>query len=83
MPARERLPEEDADRPDVCGRARLLAAEPFGRDVGERPGHVAGRGQRLLAVHSGEPEVEQANRDLVALGKQHVGGLHVAVDDPV
>ena len=34
--ARERLPEQDPDAPDVARRAGLLAAQPLGRDVRER-----------------------------------------------
>ena len=82
MLAGERLPEQDADSPDVARRAGLLAAQPLGRDVRERARHVADRRQRLGLVELREPEVEQAHRDAVALGQQHVRGLHVAVDDP-
>ena len=40
-----------------------FAVEPLGRDVGERPGHVADRGQRVELRHLREPEVEQAHVD--------------------
>ena len=83
MPAGERLPEHRPDRPDVGGRpAGLAVHEPLGRHVGERPGHVAGRGQRLLLGQLREAEVEQPRRDALAFGEQDVRRLHVAVDDP-
>ena len=80
MSSRKRLPEHDADRPDVGGLGRDAAGKSFRRDVGERSGDVSGGGQGLFPVHPREPEVEQADRDLVALGEQDVRGLHVAVD---
>ena len=79
--ARERLPQQDADPPDVARGTCLLSAQPFGRDVRERARNVADGGQRLGLVELCEPEVEQAHRDAVSLGQQHVRGLHVAVDD--
>src|SRR5438105_1932431 len=45
--AGERLPEHDAHRPDVRGLGRVLTREPLRRDVRERSGHIALRGQRL------------------------------------
>ena len=81
MLAGERLPEQDPDAPDVAGSARLLAAQPLGRDVGERAGHVADRGQRLRLVELGQAEVEQAHRDAVVLGEQDVRRLDVPMDD--
>jgi hypothetical protein len=39
------------------------------------------RGQGLGPVQLCEPEVEQANRHLVALGEQDVRGLDITVDD--
>ena len=82
MPAGQRLPEHDADRPDVGSRFARLAVQPLGRHVGQRPRHVAGRGELLLVRELRETEVEQADRDLLALRDQDVRGLHVAVDDP-
>ena len=68
MPARERLPEHRPDRPDVGRRpARLAVHQPLGRHVGERPGHVAGGGQRLLLGELREPEVEQPRGQLLRL----------------
>ncbi len=81
MPAGESLPEDDADGPDVGGGGRLVAVEALGRDVGERPGHVSDRRQRVELGHLCEPEVEQADVDLVRFAEQDVRRLHVAVDD--
>ena len=59
MPPGERLPEHHADRPDVGRAGGVVAREALGRDVRERPGHVALRGERLGLGHAGEPEVEE------------------------
>ena len=56
--------------------------EPLGRHVGERPGDIAGGGQRLLFGELREPEVQQPRRDALAFGEQDVRRLHVPVDDP-
>ena len=74
--------EQDADGPDVGRRARLVAGEALRRDVGERAGNVADRGQRLRLREQGETEVEQSHRDRVALREQDVRRLDVAVHDP-
>ena len=81
MPPGERLPEEHADGPDVCGRRRRGATEAFRRDVRERPRDVAHGRQRLGLRQTREPEVEQAHGHTIAVGEQHVRRLHVAVDD--
>ena len=81
MLAGERLPQQDADSPDVARGTGLLSAQPFGRDVRQRARNVADGGQRLGLVELREPKVEQAHRDAVALGQQHVRRLHVPVDD--
>ena len=59
-----------------------MAVEALGRDVGERPRDVSDRGQRVELLHLREPEVEEADVDLVGLAEEDVRGLHVAVDDP-
>jgi hypothetical protein len=82
MLGRERLPEQDSDPPHIARRAGFLSAQPLRRDVRQRPGHVADRGQRLRLVELREPEVQQAHRDAVRLCKEDVGRLHIAVDDP-
>ena len=83
MPAGKRLPEEDADRPDVGRTGCLLAGEPLGGDVRERPGHVADGGERVGVLELGQPEVEELDGDLVPVLQHDVGGLDVAVDDPL
>ena len=82
MHAGERLPEQDADRPHVPGRAGDPAGEPLGRDVCERPGHVPHGGEGLGVLRLGQAEVEQPDRDPVPVGEEDVRRLDVAVDDP-
>ncbi len=83
MAGGERLPEQDADGPDV-GRGRGgLPVEALGRDVRQRPGHVALRGQRLRLLELRQAEVGQPRVDALPVLEQDVRGLHVAVDDPV
>ena len=81
MSSRECLPEQDADSPDVAFRRRLVAGKPLRSDVREGSGHVADRRQRVGAVELGEPEVQQADGDLVPLLEQEIGGLDVSMDD--
>ena len=81
VPAGQRLPEEDADRPDICRTVRLSAGEALGGDVGEGAGDVAGGRQRLGLLELGEPEVEQAHGELVAVLDHDVSGLHVPVEN--
>ena len=81
MPSGERLPEQDADGPDVACRSCVLAPQPLGRDVGERPRNVADGGERVRAVELREPEVEELDRDRVGVLEQDVRRLDVAVDD--
>ena len=82
MPARECFPEHHAHRPDVGGLCRLLPGEALGRDVGERPRHVALRREGLRLLDLGEPEVEHTDRDVSSLREQHIRRLDVPVDDP-
>ena len=77
----ERLPEQHADRPDVALRSRLLPSETFRSDIGERPGYVSDRRERVGTVELCETEVEEPYRDLVAVLEQDVGWLDVAMDD--
>ena len=81
MPAGQRLPEEDADRPDVGRSVRLSPGEALGCDVGERAGHVAGGGERLGLLELREAEVEEAHRKLFAVLDHDVSGLHVPVEN--
>ena len=79
--AGERLPEDDADGPDVGRTCRFVARQPLGGDVGERPGDIAGRRQRVGVVEQRQPEVEQPYRHLAALDEQQVRRLDVPVHD--
>ena len=82
MLVRERLPEDDADSPDVALGGRLFAGEPLRGDVRERSGHVSDCGQRVRTVELREPEVEKPDGELVlAVLDEDVRRLHVAVDD--
>ena len=49
-----------------------LAVQALGRDVRQRPGHIADGSQRLGVRELGEPEVEEAHRDLVPVDDEHV-----------
>ena len=68
------------DHTSLCGR-RVGTGEALWCDVGECARHVADRGQRVGAVELGEAEVEEPDRELVAVLDENVGGFHVAVDD--
>ena len=87
MLAGERLPEQDADRPDVCGRGRRQALQALGRDVGERSRDVA-RAQSACRTRPSAPArsrgVARRRRPVrvQVLRQQDVRRLHVAVDDP-
>ena len=81
MLARERLEQDDADRPDVRGGCRDEPLQALGGDVGERARDVAERRQRVELRHLGQAEVEQPHVDLVRLGEQDVRRLDVPVDD--
>ncbi len=83
MEAGERLPEKDADSPDVRGRSGTLSSEPLRRDVGERSRNVADSGQCLLFAHEGKAEVEELHRHAAAVAQEHVRRLDVPVDDSV
>src|SRR5207244_776983 len=78
----EGLPEQDADRPDVRRGPRRPAAQPLRRDVRQRARNVTGGGERLLLRDEREPEVEQTDGYVRAVGEQDVRRLDVAVDDP-
>ena len=78
----ERLPEHDADGPDVTGGGRVASTEALGCDVREGAGHVADGGQRVGLVELGQAEVEEPDRDRRRLLDEDVRGLHVPMDDP-
>ena len=75
----EHLVEDDAERPDVGAGVDVLAAELFGRHVGDGADGAAGAGQAGLAGDLGQAEVGDAGRPV--LGDEDVGRLDVAVDD--
>ena len=81
MPLAQRLPQEHSDRPDVALRRRLASVETLRRDVRERSRDVADGRERVRAVELGEAEVEEADREVVAILDEDVRGLDVAVDD--
>ena len=81
MPLAQRLPEEHPDRPDVALWRRLASVETLRRDVRERSRDVADGGEGVRAVELGETEVEEADREVVAILDEDVRGLDVAVDD--
>ena len=78
---RQRLPQQHADRPHVALRGRVAAVEALGGDVGERARHVADGREGVCAVELREAEVEQADREFVAILDEDVRGLDVAMDD--
>src|SRR6185436_14065830 len=72
----ERLPEQHPDRPDVALRRGFAAVEALGGDVCERPRHVSDCGERVGAVELREPEVEEADGELITILDEDVRGLH-------
>ncbi len=81
MPLAQRLPQEHPDRPDVALWSRLASVETLRRDVRERSRDVADGREGVRAVELGETEVEEADREVVAILDEDVRGLDVAVDD--
>ena len=81
MPPGERLPEHHADGPDVGRAGGVVAREALGRDVRERAGDVALRGERLGFGHAREAEVENPDGYAPAVGEQDIRGLDVPVQD--
>jgi hypothetical protein len=80
--AGEQLEEDDAQGPDVRGRAEQVVAAGglLGRQVGGGAHDLAGAGQARPAVEElGQAEV--GDERLAVLVQQHVGGLAVAVQD--
>ena len=83
METGERLPDDDADRPDVSRAGRLHPVESLGCDVCQGPGHVAGGGQPVELVEAGESEVKEPGRGLGSLLEHDVRRLDVPVRDPL
>ena len=84
--ARPGLVEREGERVDVAGRAEAGALGLLGRHVGERPDHVAGVGERVVAHDVRHAEVGQLREARPGRGlgdHHHVLRLDVAVDDPV
>ncbi|CAB4925629.1 unannotated protein [freshwater metagenome] len=76
--------QRGAQRPDVAGRAGLLAAGHLGGQEGRGAGDHAGLGQPDVAGGVRDAEVGDLDQALepVALTHEHVAGLHVPVHDP-
>ena len=87
QPAGEELVEHDAERVDVGGRRRLLAAGLLRRQVGGRADDRADLGDPGLLAGPRDAEVGDLHRHVAAPGgpadDHQVPGLDVAVDDPV
>ncbi len=75
----QRLEEQQPQRVDVDRRAERRAEDLLGGEVGDGADRVAGAAVRVgLPVAQGHPQVAQAG--VPAAVEQHVGRLHVAVD---
>ena len=85
-PAGEELVEDDAERVDVGGGRRLLAAYLLGREIGGGTDDRSHLGDPRLFDRAGDPEVGQFHRHLAgaerAADDHQVARLDVAVDDP-
>ena len=77
--AGQHLEEQDAERVEIGRRRRGLTPGLLGRDVGGRPHHGPGVGERRLPAGPGDAEVGHLHR---AVGTDDdVAGLDVPVDD--
>ncbi len=77
-PAGHRVVRGRAQRPHVAGAGGQPPGGDLGCDVGGRPGHQAGGGERGIRLGPGDPEVGQLHVSVG--GDQDVGGFDVAVD---
>ena len=77
-PLGEQSVEEDAQRIEIGGRGDHPPLEHLRRHVGRGPRHAPLAVRRGAAQWAGDAEVEQ----LGLTAGQHVGWLHVAMDDP-
>ena len=75
----EQLVGDGRQRVAVAGGGRRVPQRLLGRDVGRRPEHLAGLGDRCLAGHGRDPEV--AHGEAAAIVEQQVRGLDVAMHD--
>ena len=82
VPSGERLPEQDAGRPDVRLGPGRLAGEALRARCTRASRERRLRGQRLLLAHQRQAEVEDPNGDVGPVREQDVRRLHVTVDDP-
>ncbi len=82
--AGEAFVEHAAERVEVGAPVQRLALDLFGGDVVGRAGEVAALERARDRELAGEPEIGQVDVLAAPLGRdQHVGGLDVAVDEPV
>ncbi len=77
--ALDRRVQQAAERPQVGRRSGLVAAGALRRDVAGGADEHAGRGDGRVALDLGDAEVGE--HDPAVVGDQHVGRLHVAVQD--
>ena len=91
MPAGQQLVQQESERERIGSLIDRFASQLFRRHVGEGPGQLAGdaRGRDGDGLRVGADRPAQALRDAevhhldVPVGAEHhVGGLHIAVDDP-
>ena len=90
MPAGQQLVQQESKRERVGSLIDGLASQLFRRHVGEGPGQLAGDGRGRdgdgLRVGAHRPDTlrdaEVHHLDVPVGAEHHVGGLHIAVDDP-
>src|SRR4051812_12225909 len=77
--ALDRRVQQPAERPQVGRGPRLVPTGPLRRDVGGGADEHAGGGDGRVALDLGDTEVGE--HDPAVLGNQHVGRLHVPVQN--
>ena len=80
MGGRQRLVDEQPERVDVGAGVGGAAVDLFGREVAGGAHHGARAGEVVAARGLGDAEVGDLHR--ARRRDEHVGGLHVAVDEP-
>ena len=78
--ADQRLEHEQPERVDVGAGVGRAPVDLFGREVAGGAHHGARAGEVVAARGLGDAEVGDLHR--ARARDEHVGGLHVAVDDP-